>query len=156
MDINTIDALDYLTDAQLQEINLPVLHAHVDGSFKNGIPGWGFIVTDIDGKEIHKASGKVADPTVAKLRNVAGEMSAAMHAVAWAKKHNFKVVIHYDYNGICYWPMGNWTARKPETKVYRDFMKTNRKWIQGYEKVKSHSGNPLNDAADELARAATA
>jgi ribonuclease HI len=52
--------------------------------------------------------------------------------------------------------MGNWTARKPSTQVYRDFMQTNREWVQGYKKVKSHSGNPLNDVADELARAATA
>jgi ribonuclease HI len=137
-------------------IKMKVYNAHVDGSYRNALVGWGFIITDEEGNVISSKNGIVSDETASKLRNVAGEMSAAMRTVAWAKKHHCKVVIHYDYNGICYWPMGNWTARKPSTQVYRDFMQTNREWVQGYKKVKSHSGNPLNDVADELARAATA
>lgn len=147
---------DYLADAQLQEMRPPVVHAHVDGSYKDGIPSWGFVITDIDGKQLHSDSGCVSNPEVTKLNNVAGEMSAAMHAVAWAKENNFKIVIHYDYYGIMHWPLGNWKAKKPATQAYRSFMLKNRKWIQGYEKVKAHSGDPLNDLADSLAKKASA
>lgn len=66
-----------------------------------------------------------------------------------------EITIRYDYEGIQKWADGEWRANKALTRdyareidYYRDTLKIN------FEKVKAHSGDIWNEAADRLAKSA--
>lgn len=63
------------------------------------------------------------------------------------------IEIHYDYNGIERWVTGEWKAKKEETEIYRDKMRSFFEMIDiGFVHVKGHSGDKYNDKADGLAK----
>lgn len=128
--------------------------AYVDGSHHptKGI-GWGLVVLR-QGEVVHESSGIVDHPDAESMHQVAGEMRAAMEAVQWAKAEGHDAItLAYDYKGVEAWVTGAYTARKPLTKRYRDWMRASGvslSWL----KVAAHSGDRWNDAADSLARSA--
>jgi len=88
--------------------------AYVDGSFdaKTRVYGAGAIVYWEGGVERIRRSG--ADPDLAAMHNVAGEILAAMAAVECATAHRARrIVIHHDYEGIARWPRGDWKTGRP-------------------------------------------
>lgn len=129
--------------------------AYVDGSFniKTCVYGYGVIIR-IKDKEI-KFNERGDDEHLAKHRNVAGEILGAMKAVEIAKKNNCKsIVIYYDYMGIENWAKKTWERNTDLTKRYSEFMEKQIDIKIDFVKVKSHSGNELNDAVDKLAKEA--
>lgn len=61
----------------------------------------------------------------------------------------------YDYTGIEFWTDGSWEAKKPVAKEYVKKISVLEQSIKvEFEKVKAHSGNDLNERADELAKQA--
>lgn len=87
-------------------------------------------------------------------RNVAGEIMAVLKAVAWSRKHRRRAItIHYDYQGLASWISGEWQAKTPFTQAYAKTVRDSGLKIH-WVKVKSHSGEPFNDLADQLAREA--
>lgn len=131
--------------------------AYVDGSFDASLQKYAFgcILLLPDGRIIEK-SGSGNDPDCIAIRNVAGEMLGAMYAVLWAYKNNFTAVdIRYDYAGIEKWAVGDWQAKNPLTQKYAKFMSDYSRHIHiTYVKVKAHTGNQYNEAADQAAKAA--
>ena len=131
-------------------------HAYVDGSFNSTTFTYGSGVCFIYNNEIvwsKSLSGN--DPILAKQRNVAGEMRAAMAAVAFALSNNYgHIYIHYDYSGIENWVTGSWKRNNDFTQRYHEFM--NNACMQGlvikFRKVKAHSNDKFNDEADRLAK----
>lgn len=132
-------------------------HAYVDGSFnqRNFVYGSGMVII-VNNEVVHEQSLSGNDPILAKQRNVAGEMRAAMAAMKFAINNCMtSLVIHYDYLGIEKWVTGEWKRNNDYTKDYHEFM---NKMMDDHDisvyfrKVKAHSNDKFNDRADELAK----
>lgn len=130
---------------------------YVDGSYDHasGIYGFGIVVI-YSGGEVDKYGGAGNAKKVAQIRNVAGEMLAAMHAVKIAIAKGYKEVkICYDYDGIRYWVTREWKAKNDLTIKYGDFMREMGNKISiSFEKIPAHSGDLYNEMADAIAKAA--
>lgn len=128
-----------------------------DGSFnaKTSVVGFGTIIK-YDDQEVH-FNGNNSDSDFVSMRNVAGEILAALEGLKFAKDKNFKdVTIFYDYMGVETWVTGKWQAKNKLTQYYRDTM---RKYIDDgimihFKKVEAHAGIPDNEKADKLAKKA--
>lgn len=133
------------------------LIAYVDGSFDENLGkyAYGCILITPEGEEIRK-SGSGSEPDSLAIRNVAGEMLAAMHAVQWALKNGYdSLAVYYDYEGIEKWATGAWRAKNSLTQKYAEFMKDRSRKVQiVFQKVKAHSGDYYNEQVDKLARGA--
>ena len=153
------EAMAYLTGESLflQEGTGPDendLIVYVDGSFDASLKryAYGCIFLLPEGEEALSGCGN--DPGLLPLRNVAGEMLGAMKAVQWAIRHQFgSVQLRYDYSGIEMWVTGVWETKNEYTQKYAAYMRgCQEKIAVSFKKVEAHSGNPLNDAVDQLAK----
>lgn len=133
------------------------LLAYVDGSFDEtlGKYAFGCIIITPNGETI-KEFGNGDNPESLAIRNVAGEMLGAMYAVKWAIKNGYdNIELHYDYEGIEKWAIGEWKAKNTLTQKYAAFMKEQQSIIRiNFQKVKAHSGDFYNEEADRLAKKA--
>lgn len=131
--------------------------AYVDGSFDKSIGKYAFgcVIITPDG-EIIRESGSGNNPESLAIRNVAGEMLGAMHAVKWSIENGYSAVkIFYDYMGIEMWATGGWQAKNALTQKYAAYMqKCNHKIAISFQKVMAHTGDKYNEEADKLAKAA--
>jgi len=128
-----------------------------DGACK-GNPGpgtWAFVVFDYNTKE-YKGHVKGNNK---RATNNEMELTAIVKAVTWATKHGSTVEIltdsSYCLNGITKW-MAGWKKRGWKTAAGAE-VKNLALWKQmdafaltnvTFTKVKGHSGNRFNDAAD--------
>jgi len=139
------------------EITDNKLLAYVDGSFDEALGKYAFgcIIITPNGETI-KEFGNGDNPESLAIRNVAGEMLGAMYAVKWAVKNGYdNLELHYDYEGIEKWAVGEWKAKNTLTQKYAAFMKEQQSIIRiAFQKVKAHSGDFYNEEADRLAKKA--
>lgn len=130
--------------------------AYVDGSFNSDTKQFSYgVVMFYLGKEQHFTEA-FDDQELAEMNNVAGELKGAEKAIQFCLDNDIKsLTIHHDYEGISKWCTGEWQAKKPGTKAYKDFydLASNKVKIQ-FVKVKSHSGDKYNEIADQLAKSA--
>ena len=136
--------------------NLPYVKAYVDGTFYNNKWAGGYVVYDPDGVIIYQDCGiGVDDPELNSMRNISGEMSAAMHAASWIDTHVGRGIIVHDYTGLSKWVTGEWNTNKKYTKMYVDYMRPFYTLeIISFEWVKGHSKVMGNEIADRLAKQA--
>ena len=128
---------------------------YTDGSFKDNTIGWAFVVVN-QKKVVYTENGVIAtpEPSLLKIRNIAGEMKAVMQAVSWAIHHSYgRVLIRHDYIGLSHWIHGKWKTKNQHTKQYKDWMLSEPVQIL-FHHVPGHSGNEYNDLADKLAKEA--
>lgn len=148
------EAINYLED---KKPSTKGLVAYVDGSFnKNtGYFGYGCVLL-YDDKVIKKLGGKGNKPSLANMRNVAGEIAGSLAAIEYAIKEKYlEISIYYDYLGIEYWADGIWKASKDGTIAYQKAIEKYKDKIKiNFIKVQAHSGNLYNDLADLLAKKA--
>ena len=139
------------------EITDNKLLAYVDGSFDEALGKYAFgcIIITPNGETI-KEFGNGDNPESLAIRNVAGEMLGAMYAVKWAVKNGYdNIELHYDYEGIEKWAVGEWKAKNTLTQKYATFMNEQQSIIRiNFQKVKAHSGDFYNEEADRLAKKA--
>ena len=133
------------------------LAAYVDGSFDQSVGKYAFgcILLIPGGGELW-ISGSGDNPDSLAIRNVAGEMLGAMHAVQWAVRNGYDFLkIYYDYEGIEKWASGIWKAKNTLTQKYAQYMRNNsRKLCISFQKVRAHTGDHYNEQVDKLARGA--
>lgn len=150
-------AEEYLNqgDANKCDENSSDITIYVDGSYDadTGVYGYGFVAIHNDGR-IEKFFGAGDNKDSALLRNVAGEMLAAMYAVKYAMKNKLSsVLICYDYSGIELWVNGSWKANSDLTIKYTNAMRNWSKEIDvRFKKIEAHTGEEFNEMADRLAR----
>ena len=129
------------------------IHAFVDGSYINGIIGYGAVILK-KGIVLQELCGQVNRPEYLQHHQVGGELAAASKVFQWCIDKKIPgCTIHYDYEGIKKWATGEWKAKKELTQKYQQYVRQLPliiKWIR----VKSHTGNLWNERADRLAREA--
>lgn len=130
------------------------MRAYIDGSYEHSIRRFGYAGIMLHGAERIEFANSEDTPELVDLRNIAGELKAAMYVMNYAKKNAIKsVAIYYDYAGIENWATGVWKANKEFTKAYVDFTRNIMDSIEVvFIKVRAHSGDELNEAVDMLAK----
>ena len=135
--------------------NSPTNCAYCDGSFMKGKVGSGFVLIEED-PELHDRTitEKSWRLPYSTLKNVSGELSAALNAAKMAYSHGCKeLTIYHDFNGVS--QLVHYVGSKKELVEYSNGMRELQKKMSiTFSKVPSHSGDALNDIADKLAKQA--
>lgn len=152
-------AKDYLNDTNTllkkgrDEYPENCLHIYVDGSYniKTQRYSYGLVVVNNNVVE-YMESGSPLDTSKSNIRQIAGELDAAVKGVEYAlKKGAKKVVLLHDYEGIFHHATGSWDRKDESSTTY--YEKMNSFFKQGIEvifvKVDSHTGDFFNELADE-------
>lgn len=134
--------------------NYEYVKAYVDGTFYKGKWGGGYVIMDPQDNIIYQDCGiGIDNPDLNAMRNISGEMSAAMHATLWIDTHVGRGIIVHDYTGLAKWVTGEWQTNRSFTKVYADYMRPFYTLdIIKFEWVKGHTNNRGNEIADRLAK----
>lgn len=128
--------------------------AFIDGSFIADQKAYGYGGVLIYSDRQHAFNGGSKDKALVELRNVAGEMSAAMRAVQDAIKNRMKkITLFYDYKGVRAWAKGEWKRNNEYTQSYHEYMqKAAQRIAIEFVKVPAHEGIYYNEYADRLAK----
>lgn len=134
--------------------NYEYVKAYVDGTFYKGKWGGGYVIMDPQDNIIYQDCGiGIDNPDLNAMRNISGEMSAAMHATLWIDTHVGRGIIVHDYTGLAKWVTGEWQTNRAFTKIYADYMRPFYTLdIIKFEWVKGHTNNRGNEIADRLAK----
>ncbi|RMH05629.1 MAG: hypothetical protein D6704_09105 [Nitrospirae bacterium] len=143
---------------ELQTATSPAVEIWVDGAClqhaQGGMRfGWAYLIVQ-NGKEVHRASGHDV-PSGARIhRNVAGEITAVLKALAWCHQHGItSATVYHDYQGLAAWAQGSWKAKTPFTQAYVQAVR--KSGIQlSWRKIQAHTGIKYNEIVDDLARTA--
>lgn len=130
--------------------------AYVDGSFDAETQRYSCGCVMVKSGDVSTYSSFGLRPEAVSARNVAGELTAAMYAVKTAASAGIRdITIYHDYYGISKWYTKEWKAQSFCAKNYIDFMEKYRPYMDiSFVKVEGHSGVPLNEYADILAKGA--
>ena len=151
------EALAYMEEQPQAPITDNQLVAYVDGSYHKIKKAYGSGVAFIfNGQEIESLSFSGNRDIFLEDHQVAGECLASLAAIKWALLHGYpSITICYDYQGVESWATGEWRTNKPISQAYKkEFDHFSQEIQVHFRKVHAHSGDPLNDRADQLAKAA--
>lgn len=156
------DAYNYLNQEsnRISQIknntNTKEIMAYVDGSFSQEMARYSYGCVILYRDEVIKLSGTGNNENWVSMRNVAGELLGAMHAVKWAYDNKCdSITIYHDYEGIERWANRTWKTNKVGTKYYSEFIMKYRNYLEiKFVKVQAHSGDRYNEEADKLAKEA--
>lgn len=132
-------------------------HVWVDGSYNQNGAKYGAAFAMFHNGKLEQWKQGYNDELLG-MRNVAGELRAALAALNAAKNFGLSsVTIHYDYTGIEAWATGKWNTTVPFIKMV--YIPTFRQAMTGgmvvhFEHVRGHSGDVMNDMVDRLAKQA--
>ncbi|MBW6408652.1 ribonuclease H1 domain-containing protein [Clostridium weizhouense] len=156
---NIDEAKKFLNDSgdllKKEDKNYPedCLHIYVDGSYNMDTQEYSYGIVAVKNNIVEYIdSGIGKNDSDKNIRQIAGELKAAIEGVKYALKNNEKkVVIFHDYAGICYHATGFWERKEESSKKYYDsmqeFMNNGIEII--FVKVDSHTGDFFNELVDE-------
>lgn len=130
--------------------------AYIDGSYDDSKKAFSYAGIIFNNGEKIEFSDVNNNEELVELRNVAGELFAAMYVMKYAKTNNIKaIIIYYDYAGIEMWATKKWKANLKLTQEYVMFSQEIMKDVNIiFHKVKAHSGIEYNEQVDKLAKIA--
>ncbi len=130
--------------------------AYVDGSFDVKTNTFSFGVVLFHNGRTLQFAGADQDAHLSSMRNVAGEIKGAQHAMAYCVEQGIsRLHLYYDYAGIEHWCTGGWKCNKTGTMAYKAYYDSIKdKLTVVFHKVAGHSGDTYNDLADALAKGA--
>lgn len=110
----------------------------------------------LENNNIHFIQGKGNKKTEKTMRNVAGEINAALSAVELAIELRLdSITLLYDYNDISAWANLEWARNNKVTESYANKMQDYMNLIDiNFIKVEAHTGIKGNEIADRLAKQA--
>ncbi|MDD7792936.1 ribonuclease H1 domain-containing protein [Clostridium sp. 'White wine YQ'] len=129
------------------------LHIYVDGSYNISTQKYSYGLVAVRNNVVEYIdSASAVDTSKSNIRQIAGELEAAVKGVEYAlSRDDKKVVIIHDYEGIAHHATGFWERR--EESSIRYFNRMNELMKLGIEvifvKVDSHTGEFFNELADE-------
>ena len=140
------EAFDFMDEGKIK--------AYVDGSYNIETCEFSFGAVLLSGGEEKTFSQKFADPELAEMRNVAGEIKGAEFIMRYSVENGIRdIEIYYDYEGIASWAEGKWKTNKDGTIAYKKAYDELSRYVNvTFCKVKGHSGDKYNDMADRLAK----
>ncbi|KEI03192.1 ribonuclease HI [Clostridium botulinum] len=159
------EAEEYLSDGEnllkkgIDEYPQNIPNFYVDGSYNSGSSKYSYgLVMVEDGVIKYIENGAAENKTGKDVRQIAGELKAAIRSLQYAAENNIKnIVLIHDYVGVCYHATGVWQRREESSeKYYNDFnsiIKENDIKVI-FVKVDSHTGDLYNEMVDEFAKAA--
>lgn len=138
------------------QVDPNTLICYVDGSYESTKKQYAYGLVGLYQGKTYLDSGIGEEESWLKHHNVAGEILGAIKSFALAQSLGAKTLtLYHDYEGICAWATGAWRANYPMTKQYQALALAFQKKNQLiFVKVKAHSGDPLNEKADQLAKTA--
>lgn len=148
------EAEAFVTGGSVKQAVTAEMTAYVDGSYDLAKKMYSYGVVLIHNGHTQTFAKAFDDAEMLTMRNVAGEIKGAEMAMAAALEKGVKsLAIYHDYTGIEKWCNGEWKATKPGTIAYAAYFASICHQIDiQFVKVKSHSGDRLNDLADQLAK----
>lgn len=148
------DAPDNMNEALANPQNKAI--AYVDGSYDPSSKRYGSGAVLFYGENRFTYSKAGEDPELVEMRNVAGELFAAMAVMNYCVTNAIpELDLYYDYEGICAWAKREWKANKKGTLAYQSYYREiSSKLKVHFIKVKAHSGDRYNEEADRLAKEA--
>lgn len=129
------------------------LHVYVDGSYSVSSKKYAYALVAVRNNVVEYIESDVSqDSSQSNIRQIAGELEAAIKSVEYAlSKKDKKVVIFHDYEGIAHHATGFWERKEESSIRYYNRMKELKEL--GIEiifvKVNSHTGEIFNELADE-------
>ncbi|BDR59065.1 viroplasmin family protein [Xylocopilactobacillus apicola] len=123
--ISVEDALDLMDLTKEQTFD--EVFAFTNGGYDrtNNVCAWGAILLTrkLNGKLEQNNFSHVIDQAQIQVSSLAGEIQAAISAIGWAVKQNYKsITIFYSYPGLGNWATGVWRPLKAESKKYVEFL----------------------------------
>lgn len=132
------------------------LHIYVDGSYNIATEEYSYGLVAVKENIVEYIEGGIGvNDSNRNIRQIAGELDAAIKGVEYAVKNGEKkIVIFHDYIGICYHATGFWERKEESSKRYYERM---QKFINSgieivFVKVDSHTGDLYNEMADEICK----
>lgn len=132
------------------------LHVYVDGSYNSASRKYSYGVVAVKNnvvEYIHGGCGK--NETGNNIRQIAGELKAALEGATYAFENNHKkVIIFHDYEGICHHATGFWKRKDKSSQDYYEKMNAlMKKGIKiQFVQVKSHEEDLFNEMADNICK----
>ena len=132
-------------------MSTPIVTIHTDGACSGnpGPGGWSAILTC--GEHQKEISG--GEPETTNNRMELTAVLKGLHALT----KPCQVTIVTDSQNVIGWLSMGWKRNKPEIRqlcAEIDLVVASKQLTISYEKVKGHSGHPMNERADQLAVAA--
>lgn len=133
-----------------------VMIAYIDGSYEDNIKYYSYAAIIFYQNKRYEFCKRENNPEILSMRNVAGELRAAIKTMQCALKVGVKELhVYYDYAGIEKWATGEWKAKNNFTKAYAQFtVKVSQSVKVRFFKVEAHTGNKHNEEVDKLAKEA--
>ncbi|MEC9489192.1 MAG: RNase H family protein [Halanaerobium sp.] len=126
-------------------------HIYVDGSYLDGVVGYGYVILKDDSK-VQEEAGTICEEPYNLHHQVGGEIKAVEAALDWCSAAGVReVTIYHDFLNLEKWAKGEYKTNHLLTKNYRENVEDSGVKIR-WQKVPGHQGVKWNEFVDKLAR----